>query len=243
MKKQCLTCLMILALVLLGQASAAATASPEVGLQYLGHSAYLLKHGNFSLLIDPFLDNSPIKENQLAPQYILVTHKHQDHVGEADKIGKRTGATVIAPTGVMGGKVVTVSVGEKIQFDFGWVMATPARHPQAPGAAVGFLIHYYGVTVYHAGDTYYLPEMDKVARENPVDVALLPIGGNYTMNTDDALKLAALIKPKLAIPMHYGTFPEIGGSAAEFRQKATALGIAAQSLNFGQTLTIRDAVE
>ena len=218
-------------------------ATPAVTLQYLGHSAFLLKQGDQSLLIDPHLVNSPVQQQQLSPQYIAVTHNHNDHMGDAAVIANRADSTIIALPGVMSGKVINLQIGVKKEFDFGWILATPAKHPQASVTPAGFIIHFFGVTVYHAGDTYFLPEMEKIAQDNPIDVALLPIGGYYTMNVDEAVKLAKLVAPKLAIPMHYNTFPQISASPEKFKQKAEATGIPVQVLQYGQTLTIQKAME
>lgn len=190
-------------------------------LRFLGHSAFELTEGQTTILFDPFITGNPVcpvKAEDLNPQYILVTHFHGDHVGDTESIARRTGATVITTyeggedLGARGLKVHTMALGGKHRFDFGLVRVTMAFHGSgAPGAhAAGFVVHIGGKRIYHAGDTCLFSDMkllNGVIEEPGIDVALLPIGDNYTMGPEEAAIATEWINPKVVIPMHWGTFP------------------------------------
>lgn len=234
----------LLCILLLTFLSSTSLASPtdEVILRYLGHSAFLISHGDKSLLIDPYVN--PATANTLKPQYILVTHNHHDHIGETNMIAKNSGAIVLAPAGTTGKQQSIINIGEKKEYDFGWVLATPAKHPEASGTPVGYIINYYGVIIYHAGDTHWLSEIKTIAQENQVEVALLPIGGKYTTNIDEAVKMVALISPKIVIPMHYDTFPDIQASPDKFKKEVERTsGTETKILYSGQKLVLRKTQE
>lgn len=204
------------------------TKSEPVTLTYYGQSAFLLSCGENKLIFDPYLNNSPWKAaraEEIDCQYILVSHGHQDHLGDTVAIAKRTGAKVVTFSALARQlkeqecDVAPMDIGGKRVFDFGYVKLTPAIHGSGVpgGAAVGFIVNFYGKTIYFAGDTALFGDMAFVAKAK-VDYALLPIGGNYTMDADDAAAAVELIKPKAVIPMHYNTNPLIQASPESFKQ-------------------------
>ena len=206
-------------------------------ITWLGHSAFLLEDGDTTLLIDPFLDGNPKaarSADEVDPDVILLTHGHQDHYGDTIEIAKRTGATVVAITevaGEIGGKlgegheVFDPNMGGTVTFDWGWVKMTPAWHTgTTPDGTVhtpaGLLISFGGKVVYHLGDTALFSDLKLVGqRGDQIDVALIPIGGHYTMDRIDAAVAAEFVGARQVIPCHYGTFPPIETDAQAFKSE------------------------
>ncbi len=196
-------------------------------LTSLGHACFTLSQQKETLIFDPFLSNNPfapVKPGDVKPSYILVSHMHADHFGDTEVIAKVNEATVISTAEVAGYcagkglKTHKMHIGGKHAFPFGWVKLTPALHGSgiAGGLACGFLIDFYGKTVYFAGDTGLFSDMQYIGNHHP-DVALLPIGDNFTMGPDDALECAGLVKARTVIPMHYNTWPQIKQDPEAFR--------------------------
>lgn len=206
-------------------------------IRFLGHSACEITNGETTLLIDPFITGNPIsavKADDLKPDYILLTHFHGDHVGDAEALARRTGATVIttfeggASLEEKGIKVHTMALGGKFRFPFGTVRVTMAFHGSgvAGGHAAGFVIHMDGKRIYHSGDTALFSDMkllNGVIEEPGIDVALLPIGDNYTMGPEDAAIATEWIGPKVVIPIHWGTFPVLTGTPEQFVNRVARL--------------------
>jgi L-ascorbate metabolism protein UlaG (beta-lactamase superfamily) len=203
-----------------------------VDLRYLGHSAFELKTGDTTVLVDPFLTGNPkaaAKADELEATTILLTHGHADHVGDAVDIAKRTGATVVAITelagelGEQGIETLDPNLGGTVKLGWGWVKLVPAWHTStSPNGTVntpaGLLISIGGTLVYHLGDTCLFSDLQLIARRgDKVDVALVPIGGHYTMDRFDAVTAVEFVDPKLVIPIHYDTFPPIETDAQAFK--------------------------
>ncbi len=192
-------------------------------ITYQGHACFLLQGKDHRIIIDPFLKDNPlarIKPEDVEVDAILVTHGHFDHLGDAVEISKRCKAPIIAPFELVnycqgkGAQGHPMHIGGSYDFPFGKVKLTIAHHGSttdtgAVGNPCGFLIFMDGRTVYHAGDTGLFMDMKLIGEMNDIDVALLPIGGNFTMDIDDALKAVEFLRPKVAIPMHYNTFDVI----------------------------------
>jgi len=226
-------------------------------LKYLGHSAFYLEGNGLKALIDPFLSGNPWNVASARDftdiNFIFVTHGHGDHLGDAINIAKNTGATIVSvyEIGVYcsskGAKTHNMHIGGTYSFPFGRVKLTPAAHGSSfvegdeiiyLGNPCGFIIEVDGKNIYHAGDTGLIADMELLGKYETIDVALLPIGGNFTMDPIDASIAAELIKPKTAIPMHYKTWPIIDKDPEEFVKLAKEKGIDAKILRPGETLEI-----
>jgi L-ascorbate metabolism protein UlaG (beta-lactamase superfamily) len=200
-------------------------------IRFLGHAAFTLEDGDTTLLIDPFLTGNPnaaATADEMNPAAILLTHGHQDHFGDTVEIAKRTGAPVVAITEIAGelsGEGVEVrdcNLGGTASFDWGWVKLVPAWHTSTtPKGTVstpaGLLISFGGKIVYHLGDTCLFSDLQLVGRRHQIDVALMCIGGHYTMDRHDAVDAADFVGAKTIIPCHYNTFPPIETDAGAFQ--------------------------
>ncbi len=206
-------------------------------LTFLGHSVFILEEGDFKAIVDPFITGNPqcpVKAKDIKGlTHIFVSHGHGDHLGDAVALAKENDALVISNAEICtylsgkGLKVHAMHIGGRHKFHFGTVKFTPALHGSGiqteegtleGGNPCGFVIEVNGKKVYHAGDTGLTMDMKLLEVEN-IDVALIPIGGNYTMDIDDAVRAVEFIKPKVTIPMHYDTFPVIKADPNEFKEK------------------------
>lgn len=191
-----------------------------IKLTYYGHACFSIETGDTTLLIDPFLTGNPlatVSADAVSADYVLVSHGHGNHIGDAITIAKRTGATLVADSEVatycqnQGVEAHPMHTGGGWDFPFGRVKLTIAHHSSSlpdgtyGGTPCGFLITIQDKTIYHAADTGLFYDM-KLIGEEGVDIALLPIGDNFTMGPKDALKAVKLIEPMVVIPMHYATF-------------------------------------
>jgi len=204
-----------------------------VQITFLGHACFLLEDGGTSVLIDPFLSGNPKgarSADEVAADVLLLTHGHQDHYGDTVEIAKRTGATVVAITEVAGEigeegveNVFDPNLGGTVTFDWGWVKLVPAWHTSTTpkgqvNTPAGLLIKVGDTLVYHVGDTALFSDLQLISRRgDKVDVALVPIGGHYTMDRIDAVTAVEFIDPGTVIPIHYDTFPPIETDAEAFK--------------------------
>jgi len=213
-------------------------------IKFHGQACFEISDGSATLLVDPFLKpNNPIAvatAEEVEPTHIAVTHGHADHIADAVPLAKRTGAHCIAIVELanwldsQGAAAVSdPNLGGTVEFDWGWIKLVPAWHTNTiPGSAeapfsaehgipIGvpsaFVIKIGGKTIYHAGDTCLFSDMKLIAERNPIDIALLPIGGHYTMDRHDAVVAAEFVGAETVIPMHYNTFPPIETDAEAFK--------------------------
>ncbi len=206
----------------------------SIELTWLGHATWLLKTGEQTILIDPFLDdspNAPVKSGQVLANYILVSHGHYDHVADAAKIALRTGATVVSNfeicewLGKQGVKnTEPMNIGGSIAAPFGRIKSTLALHSStlpdgaAGGNPGGFLLTIGKQQLYFACDTGLFGDMKLIGAVG-LDLAVLPIGDRYTMGPDDAIKAVELLEPKKVVASHYNTWPPIAQDAAAFAKR------------------------
>lgn len=197
---------------------------------YHGHSCFLIEGSKHSVIFDPFLKDNPlakIRPEDVKVDAILVSHGHLDHVGDAVEISKKNNATIIAPFELAnyfqgkGAESHPMHIGGAYNFPFGTVKLTIAHHGSttetgAVGNPCGFILTMDNKVIYHAGDTGLFYDMKLIGELNNLDVALIPIGDNFTMGIPDALKAVEFLKPKIAIPMHYNTFDVIKQDPEEF---------------------------
>lgn len=207
-----------------------------VELTYYGHACFGIEGGGASLLIDPFLTDNPqatISADEVKADHILVSHGHGDHLGDAVAIAQRTGATIVANFEIctyceaQGCKVHPLHIGGGWDFPFGRVKLTIAHHGSSlpdgsyGGNPAGIFLTIDSKTIYHACDTGLFYDM-KLIGEEDVDVAILPIGDNFTMGPDDALRAVKLIDPLVVIPIHYNTFDLIKQDPDAFAKTVAA---------------------
>ena len=200
-------------------------------ITFLGQSGFHIETEGHSVLIDPFLSGNELavdSPDEFSPSHILLTHAHPDHYGDTEDIAKRSGATVVSSFEVinyLGEKDIQghpMNVGGSHAFPFGKVIYTPAWHSNSlpdgtyAGMPSGLLLEIEGKRIYHAGDTALFSDMKLVARGG-VDLAMLPIGDNFTMGPEDALEAVKLIQPKEVIPVHYNTFEVIEQDPEAFK--------------------------
>ena len=216
-------------------------------ITFYGHACFALTDGETKLLIDPFFTGNglaPIKADEAEADYILVTHGHGDHTGDAATIAERTGATIITTvdvgTALFGNcrNLICGNIGGKIQLPFGSIQYVPAIHGSGVpgGVACGFVIRMDGKTVYHMGDTSLTKDFELLADQ--IDALLIPIGDFYTMGPEDALTAVEMIRPGYVIPMHFNTFPMIMQDADSFARSVEEKDFQVQVLNPGEFLVL-----
>lgn len=223
-------------------------------IRFLGHGAFQIETGGKIVLIDPFLTGNPqtpISADEVAADAIIVSHGHGDHVGDTVAIAARTGALVIANHEIISWlrkqgvqKTHDMHIGGSHRFDFGTVKLTIAHHgsmlPDGSygGNPAGILLRTTDGTIYHACDTGLFYDM-KLIGEEGLKVAILPIGDNYTMGPDDAVRATQLLLPEIVIPGHFNTFPIIEQDVQAWARKTTEQTSARPViLNPGESLTI-----
>lgn len=209
-------------------------------IQWLGHSAFKLTSGSIRVLIDPFLNGNPkfsgtFDDTIAGTTHVLVTHGHNDHVGDALGILGKTGATFVSTPELCDyvqekfpdAKLSPLNFGGTARFADLSVSMVRAHHSssffEAPGRIVyggnpsGLVVRLGGHSVYHMGDTCAFSDMALIAELHKPDIVIAPIGDTYTMGAAEAaLCIDRFLKPKLAIPCHYGTFPALAANADEF---------------------------
>lgn len=208
-------------------------------VSFHGHSVVKIETNGTNIFIDPFITGNgttDLEADDTKADVILLTHGHNDHVGDTVDIAKRNDALVVAPfelatyLGWQGVNAHPMHIGGSHEFGFGKVKLTQAFHGSAytdeenqqiiyTGMPAGLLFTAEGKTIYHAGDTALFSDMKLIGDRHPVDLAFLPIGDNFTMGPEDALTAAQWIGAKQVVPIHYNTFPVIEQDASAFAEK------------------------
>lgn len=206
-------------------------------VSYHGHSIVKIKTTDKVILIDPYITGNELTDLKAAdekPDVILLTHGHNDHVGDTIEIAKASGALVVAPNelavwlGWQGLETHGMNIGGACEFDFGTVKFTKAFHSSSyttddqqliyMGMPAGILFMAEGKTIYHAGDTSLFGDMELIGKRHAIDIAFLPIGDNFTMGPENAAYAVELLSPKLSVPVHYNTFPPIVQDPEDFKK-------------------------
>ncbi len=206
-------------------------------LKYIAHSAFTITHEETVVAVDPFITGNPlatVAAAQISPTVILITHAHNDHVGDALEMSKRTGAPIITIfelgeyLGWQGATTIAANHGGTVAFEGGTVKLVPAwhssgyeafsQHSVAPGVPAGLIVTIGEKKIYFAGDTCLFLDMQLIGEEE-LDVAVLPIGDLYTMGPADAVRAARFLRAKHVIPCHYNTFPPIEQDPLAFKKE------------------------
>lgn len=204
----------------------------SINITYLGHAAFTVEGDGHAVAIDPFLTGNPlatVEADAIRCQSIVLTHGHADHVGDTVEIARKNSATLYAAfeiceyLGKQGvEKVEPMNPGGKVATDFGFVALTQAFHSssyegQYMGLPCGVIVNIAGVTVYHCGDTALFSDMKLIGEIYRPDIAMIPIGDRFTMGPELATRAAEMIKPEVAIPIHYKTWPLLVQDASDFK--------------------------
>ncbi len=223
-------------------------------ITWYGHAVFALETAGYNILVDPYLNGNPaapVTPDQVAADYILITHGHGDHVGDAVEIANRTGATIISNAEISkwmsakGLKTHAQHIGGGYTHPFGYLKLTLALHgsmlPDGSngGNPVGFLLTTNeGKKIYLAGDTGLFGDMRLIGEEG-IDLAALPIGDNFTMGPADALRAVKLLQPEHVIPIHFSTFDVIKQDAAAWaRLVEQETSAKVHLLNPGESFTL-----
>jgi L-ascorbate metabolism protein UlaG (beta-lactamase superfamily) len=224
-----------------------------VKLRYHGHSVFEIFTQEHSIVIDPFFNGNlhvKVKPSDIKADFIILTHAHGDHLGDTFEIAKKNNSTVIAVNELAnyvaenGCKAHNMHIGGGYNFPFGRVKFTIAHHGSSSpdgrymGEPAGVVITVDNKNIYHAGDTGLFLDMKLIGEITALDAALVPIGDNFTMGIDDAVKAVEFLNPKLAIPMHYNTFGVIQADPQEFKRKVESIGKKCTVIPFGETIEI-----
>ncbi|MHA1917303.1 MAG: metal-dependent hydrolase [Candidatus Ranarchaeia archaeon] len=203
-------------------------------LVFIGHACFMIESDNKKYIFDPFITGNPkakVKADDVEPDVIFLTHTHGDHLGDTIALAKKHKSQIITSNEIglylekKGLQVHRLHIGGQFKFPWGNVKLTIAHHGSSIyedgelkmlGIPCGFLVTINNTTIYHAGDTGLFLDMKLIGELNKIDIALLPIGDNFTMGINDAIKAVEFLKPKLTIPMHYDTFPIIKSYPEKF---------------------------
>ena len=224
-------------------------------LTYFGHSAFQIETNGTTILVDPFLTDNPhtdVSPGALNPDVILLTHAHFDHWGDVPAIAQRTGALVISNFEIVGRlgeqhdheNTQPLNEGGTVEFDWGSVTATHARHTSSfpdgsyGGTPNGHVLQLEGETLYNAGDTAPFAEMEWIGDDYDVSLAILPIGDVFTMGFDGSLLAADLVNPARVMPVHYDTFPPIKVDLGEWAEMMDEAGFETEMPDFGASFTL-----
>jgi L-ascorbate metabolism protein UlaG (beta-lactamase superfamily) len=220
-------------------------------ITYLSHSSFILDDGNYKVIIDPFITgnpNCPVNAEDVQVDFVVLTHAHGDHLGDGIMLAKKNKATLIAVNELanyvaeQGVEAHNMHIGGGWNFPFGRLKFTIAHHGSSSpdgrymGEPAGVVIKMGGKTIYHAGDTALFLDMKLIGELDKIDYLFCPIGDNFTMGIDDAVKATEFVNPGVVIPIHYNTFPVIQADPNIFKSKVEATGRNCRVMEFGETI-------
>lgn len=220
----------------------------SVKVNFLGHAGYVLEANGVALVIDPFLTGNPVAKQgpeDIRAQHLVLTHGHPDHFGDALPIAKANNAVCYAAfeiidflgeQGIAEDRLQPLNPGGRIETDFGFVALTQAFHSSSfqgryMGMPCGAVVRIGGVTLYHCGDTDLFGDMKLIGEIYKPDIAMIPVGDRFTMGPELGRRAAELIRPKVALPMHFGTWPLLTNDISAFEPK----GMEVKVLTAGET--------
>ncbi|EKU50212.1 metal-dependent hydrolase [Staphylococcus massiliensis] len=214
-----------------------------MNLSFHGQSTIYFEANGKKVIVDPFITGNELSDlnaDELKVDYVILTHGHEDHFGDTEKLVKNNDATVIGSAEVANylstargiENVHPMNIGGKWEFEFGTLKYVQAFHssslmddngkPIYLGMPMGLILEVEGQTIYHCGDTALFSDMALITKRHPVDVCFIPIGDNFTMGIDDAsYAINEFIKPKISVPIHYDTFPYIEQDPEDFKKAVT----------------------
>ncbi|MBI5402791.1 MAG: metal-dependent hydrolase [Ignavibacteriae bacterium] len=220
---------------------------------YHGHSFVQVQNKNHSVLIDPFISGNPTaitKPEEFKCDYVILTHGHGDHISDAISVAKKNNATIISSFEIANYAAANgitshpLGIGGSFNFPFGRVKLTIAHHSSSfpdgayAGNPAGVLLTIDGKTIYHAGDTGLFYDMKLIGEMNKIDLAFLPIGDNFTMGIDDAVKAAEFVNAGVVVPIHYNTFDIINANPEDFKKKVESIGKKCRIINIGESVEL-----
>jgi len=225
-------------------------------LTYFGHSCFLVEVAGARLVLDPYLSENPhgiVDPASVPCDFVLCSHAHEDHICDALELARRHRATLVAPYelaehfAAQGAATLDLMPGGGIDLPWGRLQMTPAIHSSAlelpngenksMGAPCGYLLRADHRTLYHAGDTALFGDMQLIGRGG-LDLALIPIGDRYTMGPADAVEALNLLRPRLAVPIHYNTTDKIRQDPHAFAARAAAAGHTVRVVGAGETVVV-----
>ncbi|WP_166242702.1 metal-dependent hydrolase [Paenibacillus turpanensis] len=229
-----------------------------VEVVYHGHSCVQINTGEVSIVIDPFFTGNPqavSKPEDIKADYVLLTHAHKDHTGDALAVAQANDATIVAIhelavyMGWKGAKAIGMNVGGTIDIGPAKVQMVPAIHSSAfiieeeqkiiyAGTAAGLIVRVDGFTILHAGDTCLFSDMKLIGERNDIDLAFIPIGDVFTMGPEDALTAAEWYKARCVVPVHHSTWDPIAQDAERFVQSLKEKFIDGRSMKPGESMTL-----